>query len=89
MTYVTPSGPSAAGSNAEQLLHLWMLPVQFSLDLMQTTATMMLGTLPHGHRDVHRSPEELQEVARAAEEQAAEIDDEPNDTLLTPAALVS
>jgi hypothetical protein len=70
-------------------MKLWMLPVQISMDVMKSSSAMLLAALPRAAETAEQTGETIQQVAEAAEEQIAKIDDQPGDTIPTPAALVS
>lgn len=84
MTDAPSTAWSVPRSNLDQLLHLWTMPMQIGLDFLHTSTEMALAAFPRAEETEERA----QEVARAAEEQIAAIDD-GGETIPTPAALVS
>jgi hypothetical protein len=88
MSVIMPLPQAAAGSVFEPLLRLWMMPVQIGLEMMESSMAMMASTYPHAPVTAHKGEADAQDIARAAEEQAAHLDDGP-DTIVLPAALIA
>lgn len=84
---VTAWSPPASGF--DQLMKLWMLPVQISVDVMKSSSAMLLAAFPRAAEAVEQTGETAQQVVEAAEEEIANIDARSGDTIPTPAALVS
>lgn len=88
MSVIMPLPQSAVGSVFEPLLRLWMMPAQIGLEMMESSLAMMTSAYPQPPVAAHKGEADSQDIARAAEEQAAHIDDGP-DTIVLPAALIA
>ena len=85
-----PATASTAGAVAlENLIQLWMLPMQIGLDVMEKAFTTLLGSVSPAESLVKEASEKVEAVTRAAEEQLAKVGEEPGETIATPAALTA
>jgi len=78
----------AAAPAFDALFRLWMLPTRVGLGVMERSLSMMIGAMPLARETSDKTPSQVQDIARAAEEQVAQID-EGSKTIPTPAALVA
>jgi hypothetical protein len=69
-------------------MQFWMLPAQLGLSFMESGLALMASARPAATDAPPKDPGQIQASARAAEEQAAHIDDGP-DVIATPAGLVA
>lgn len=88
MSVIMPLPEATAGSAFEPLFRLWMMPAQIGLEMMESSFAMMTSAFPPALAAAHKGEADKQEIARAAEEQAAHIDD-GRDTIVLPAALIA
>jgi hypothetical protein len=89
MASVTTAGWTAPAPDFDMITQLWMLPIQFSLDLMDSSLALFLAFVPRAKDAVEAASENIQHVAYAAEEQMAQVDEGPGEMIPTPAALIA
>lgn len=81
---------TTAGAVAlENLIQLWMLPMQIGLDIMEKTFGALLGSVAPTETLVAEASETVEEITRAAEEKLSQLGAEPGETIATPAALTA
>ncbi|MBT2189161.1 hypothetical protein [Sphingobium nicotianae] len=78
---------TSTGTSFEPLFRIWMMPAQIGMELLESNLALMTSVLPQPRTIIEQAGEKAQDIARAAEEQVAHVDDGP--TMVTPAALVS
>jgi hypothetical protein len=88
MTAIMPLKEGQTGPDFDTLLRIWLMPAQLGLELMESSIAMLAGTFPTPRAPLEKGEAERQDIARAAEEQAAHIDDGP-DTIVLPAAVIA
>lgn len=88
MTPITPLPQGHSGPDFDTLLRIWLMPAQLGLEMMESSIAFLAGTFPARLAAADKNASERQDIARAAEEQAAHIDDGP-DMLVLPAAVIS
>ena len=87
MTAITPLPQGQTGPDFDVLLRIWLMPAQLGLEMMESSIAFLAGTFPVRPAE-QKNEAERQDIARAAEEQAAHIDD-GKDMIVLPAALIA
>ena len=84
---------TTAGAVAlENLIQLWMLPMQIGLDIMEKSFAALLGSTAPAEKlvaEASEASETVEAVTRAAEEKLSRLGEEPGETIATPAALTA
>ncbi len=88
MSIIMPLPETTTSSVFEPLLRLWMMPAQIGLEMIESSLAMMTSAFPPALVTAQKRESDKQEIARAAEEQAAHIDD-GRDTIVLAAALIA
>ena len=88
MTALTPWPQGQATPDFDMLLRIWLMPAQLGLEMMESSIAFLAGTFPTPPTAPEKGASERQELARAAEEQAAHIDD-GKDVPVLPAAVIA